>query len=71
MVQFYDGIPLTPIFPACRDRSPCREVRFTFPRRPERSARGRPLIGEHTEEVLTEAGYSSAEIEALRIAEII
>ena len=30
-----------------------------------------PLVGEHTEQILTEVGYSATEIETLRIAEII
>ena len=30
-----------------------------------------PLLGEHTDEVLAEAGYAPAEIEALRAAAVV
>jgi crotonobetainyl-CoA:carnitine CoA-transferase CaiB-like acyl-CoA transferase len=58
-------------FPGAAHDVPIIETPFRMSATPGTIRRRAPLLGEHTDEVLGEVGYSTTEIDALRMREII
>ena len=58
-------------FPGASRDVPIIETPFRMSATPGTIRRRAPLLGEHTDEVLGEIGYSAAQIEDLRVAGIV